>query len=80
MKKRKEEREREREERGEKREERGEKEEEEEEEGKGADLTPPHFFSLASPHRPLASDGSWKRDAESIYEHQKPIKTYEFCL
>ena len=26
--------------------------------GKGADLTPPPVTSLASPHRPLASDGS----------------------
>ena len=26
--------------------------------GKGADLTPPKITSLASPHRPKASDGS----------------------
>ena len=26
--------------------------------GKGADLTPPQISSLASPHRPKASDGS----------------------
>ena len=26
--------------------------------GKGADLTPPKISSLASPHRPKASDGS----------------------
>ena len=36
--------------------------------GKGADLTPPCVSSLASPHRPEASDGALEPHAGSIYK------------
>jgi hypothetical protein len=41
--------------------------------GKGADLTPPRVSSLASPHRPKASDGAFDAPRrEYIYMLNKP--------
>ena len=45
--------------------------------GKGADLNPPKISSLASPHRPKASDGSMEPSRRGYYKLKEPIRTYD---